>query len=148
MSNFLQKPRNKAILSVYLFFVCGSVLSAVLNPKMSIGEKLFILCFNIFSATLFAFLIYLLLNKLMKDEDRKHPADPEKNGINQVIWKKYKKPLILFVYFGSLFAVCAAILPMPIYTVAEKLVILSIAIIFITICCILAYKVTNKMLQK
>ncbi|MCY8003444.1 hypothetical protein MOB86_04360 [Bacillus haynesii] len=62
--------------------------------------------------------------------------------------EKIQKPLILFVYFGSLFAVCAVILPMPIYTVAEKLVILSIAIIFITICCILAYKVTNKMLQK
>ncbi|MFB6499535.1 hypothetical protein [Bacillus haynesii] len=147
MSKFLQKPRNKAILSVYLFFVCGSVLSSVLNPVMSLGEKLFILCFNIFSATLFAFLIYVLLNKLMKDEDHKHPAAPEKNGINQVIWKKYKKPLILFVYFGGLFAVFAAILPMPIYT-AEKLVILSIAIIIITIGCILAYKLTNKMLQK
>ena len=148
MSKFLQKPRNKAILSVYLFFVCGSVLSSVLNPVMSLGEKLFILCFNIFSATLFAFLIYVLLNKLMKDEDRKHPADPERNGINQVIWKKYKKPLILFVYFGGVFSVCAVIIPMSIYTVAEKLVILSIAMIFITIGCTLAYKVTNKMLQK
>ncbi|WFA05728.1 MULTISPECIES: hypothetical protein [Bacillus] len=148
MSKFLQKPRNKAILIVYLFFVCGSVLSMAVNPEMGLGEKLFMLCFNIFSATLLAFLIYVLLNKLMKDEDRKHPADPERNGINQVIWKKYKKPLILFIYFGSLFAVCAAVLPMPLYTVTEKLVIVLIAIAFITISCILAYKVTNKMLQK
>ncbi|ASB91083.1 hypothetical protein S101395_04595 [Bacillus sonorensis] len=37
---------------------------------------------------------------------------------------------------------------MPMYTVAEKLVILLIAIVLITIACILAYKVTNKMLQK
>ncbi|UJG56779.1 hypothetical protein KY998_13985 [Bacillus paralicheniformis] len=111
MSKFLQKPRNKAILSVYLFFVCGSVLSSVLNPVMSLGEKLFILCFNIFSATLFAFLIYVLLNKLMKDEDRKHPADPERNGINQVIWKKYKKPLILFVYLAACFPSALLLFP-------------------------------------
>ncbi|ATH94344.1 membrane protein [Bacillus glycinifermentans] len=148
MRKFLQKPRNKAIFGVYLFFVCGSLITIPLNPEMGWGEKLFMICFNIISATIFAFIFYVLLNKLMKDEDRKHPADPEKSGINQVIWKKYKKPLILFVYFGGLFSVCAVILPMPIYTVAEKLVILLIAVVLITIFCILAYKVTNKMLQK
>lgn len=148
MRKFLQKPRNKAIFGVYLFFVCGSLITIPFNPEMGWGEKLFMICFNIISATIFAFIFYVLLNKLMKDEDRKHPADPERNGINQVIWKKYKKPLILFFYFGGLFAVCGAVLPMPMYTVAEKLVILLIAIVLLTIGCILAYKVTNKMPQK
>ncbi|EME73961.1 hypothetical protein OZL92_14835 [Bacillus sonorensis] len=148
MSNFFQKPRNKAIFGIYLFFVCGSLITIPLNPDMGWGEKLFMICFNIISATIFAFIIYILLNKLMKHEDRKHPSDPARNGINQVIWMKYRKPLILFFYFGSLFAVCTAVFLMPMYTVAEKLVILLIAIVLITIACILAYKVTNKMLQK
>ncbi|ATH94345.1 hypothetical protein COP00_18435 [Bacillus glycinifermentans] len=67
MSKFLIKRRNKVILIVYLIFLFGITASALVIPSLGFRGKIFILCFNFLSATGFAFLIYIVLNRIMKD---------------------------------------------------------------------------------
>jgi len=66
LSKFLEKRRNKAILIIYFIFIFCITVSTLAVPVEWKG-KLFLFCFNTLSATGFTFIIYIVMNKIMKD---------------------------------------------------------------------------------
>ncbi|WP_307893344.1 hypothetical protein [Bacillus swezeyi] len=66
------KDRNKIILSIYLLYATSTLLIGLVNHSMNWQEKISVTGFMLVSISFFAFMIYVLLNKLLKDQSDPH----------------------------------------------------------------------------
>ncbi|MEH6974898.1 hypothetical protein [Bacillus sp. JJ675] len=87
------KSRIKIILSIYSLHVTIILLTGLVKPSMNWKEKVSVTGFMFVSVSFFAFIIYVLLNKLMKDQ-----SGPQCNIVAKIFWKKYRKPFTLSFY--------------------------------------------------
>ncbi|MCY9369662.1 hypothetical protein [Bacillus haynesii] len=102
------KGRNKIILLVYSLYAINIILEALVKPAINWREKISVIGFMFVSISLFAFIIYVFINKPKKD-----PSAPRCNIVAKIFWKKYRKPFTLSFYFVGILIVGTSVFFMP-----------------------------------
>lgn len=137
------KRRNKIILSIYLIYVAGILLTGFINPSMNWKEKIFVIGFMLMGTSFFAFMIYLILNKVLKDQ-----SEPQRNIVAKIFWKKYRKPFTLSFYLVGILVSGTSVFSLPDFSLTWKFGVFAVMFLVMSGGFFAAYKVTNHMLQK
>ncbi|MEC3607396.1 hypothetical protein [Bacillus glycinifermentans] len=110
---------------------------------MNWKENVAVTGFMFVSVSFFAFIIYVLLNKLMKDR-----SEPQCNIVAKIFWKKYRKPFTLSFYLVGILIAGTSVFSLTDLSFAWKSAVFAILLAVLSSSFFAAYQVTNKMLNQ
>ncbi|MCY8068901.1 hypothetical protein MOB77_18185 [Bacillus haynesii] len=137
------KGRNKIILLVYSLYAITIILEALVKPAINWREKISVIGFMFVSISLFAFIIYVFINKPKKDQ-----SAPRCNIVAKIFWKKYRKPFTLSFYFVGILIVGTSVFFMPELSLAWKSGVFAILFAVISGGFFAVYQTANQMLNR
>ncbi|MCY8384306.1 hypothetical protein MOC94_14130 [Bacillus haynesii] len=137
------KGSNKIILLVYSLYAITIILEVLVKPAINWREKISVIGFMFVSISLFAFIIYVFINKPKKD-----PSAPRCNIVAKIFWKKYRKPFTLSFYFVGILIVGTSVFFMPELSLAWKSGVFAILFAVISGGFFAVYQTANQMLNR
>ncbi|TWM27098.1 hypothetical protein CHCC14821_3697 [Bacillus paralicheniformis] len=137
------KGRNKIILSVYSLLATIIILTVLAKSSIKWKEKLAVIGFMFVLISLFAFIIYVFINKPKKDQ-----SVPRSNIVAKIFWKKYRKPFTLSFYFVGILIVGTSVFSMTGLTFLWKSAMFTVLCAAISCGFFAVYQAANQMLNR